>query len=91
MAKPQSASKVRRSYQFIQSHQDQYAVKTMCGLLNVTRSGYYAWLREPISNRAQEDARLLRLIRASFVASHGIYGAPRVFLDLREAGEKCSK
>ena len=91
MSKPQTASKVRRSYQFIQSHQDQYAVKTMCRPLNVTRSGYYAWLREPISNRAQEDARLLRLIRASFVASHGIYGAPRVFLDLREAGETCSK
>ena len=34
---------------------------------------------------------MLRLIRASFTASHGIYGAPRVFLDLREAGETCSK
>ena len=52
---------------------------------------YYAWLQEPVSHRAQEDARLLRLIRASFAASHGIYGAPRVFLDLREAGESCSK
>lgn len=31
------------------------------------------------------------LIRASFAASHGISGAPRVFLDLREAGETCSK
>ena len=38
-----------------------------------------------------KDARLLRLMRASFVASHGVYGAPRVFLDLREAGETCSK
>ena len=44
-----------------------------------------------MSNRAQQDARLLRLIRASFTASHGIYGSPRVFLDLREAGETCSK
>ena len=35
--------------------------------------------------------RLLRLIRASFKASHGIYGSPRVFLDLREGGETCSK
>jgi len=34
---------------------------------------------------------LLRLFRASFNQSHGIYGAPRVFLDLREAGETCSK
>jgi putative transposase len=45
----------------------------------------------PLSARAVEDARLLRLIRASFTASQGIYGAPRVFLDLREAGETCSK
>ncbi len=83
--------RVRRSYEFIKAHQREYNVATMCRLLHVCRSGYYAWLKEPISNRAQEDARLLRLIRASFVASHGIYGAPRIFLDLREAGETCSK
>ena len=63
----------------------------MCRVLGVAPSGYYAWLQQPVSNRAQEDARLLRLIRTSFVASHGIYGAPRVFLDLREVGETCSK
>ena len=63
----------------------------MCRVLEVAPSGYYDWLQQPISNRGKEDARLLRLIRASFVASHGIYGAPRVLLDLREAGETCSK
>ena len=63
----------------------------MCRLLEVAPSGYYAWLQQPVSNRAEEDSRLLRLIRPSFVASHGIYGAPRVFLGLREAGETCSK
>jgi putative transposase len=31
------------------------------------------------------------LIRASFVPSHGIYGSPSVFLDLRKAGETCTK
>lgn len=45
--------------------------------------------RRQLSNRAQDDARLVRLIRASFVASHG-YGAPRVSRDLRQAGEACS-
>jgi putative transposase len=48
-------------------------------------------LKCPPSARAVEDARLLRLIRAAVEASHGIYRAPRVFLDLREAGETWSK
>ena len=81
----------RKIYEFISAHRKSYDVKTMCNALGVTRSGYYAWLQNPTSRRAQEDARLLRLIRASVKASHGVYGSPRVFLDLREAGETCSK
>ncbi len=63
----------------------------MCRELGVAPSGHSQWLRCPRSARAVEDARLLRWIRASFKASRGIFGAPRVFLDLREAGETCSK
>jgi putative transposase len=63
----------------------------MCRVLEVSRSGFYEWLHQPLSNRTREDQRLLRLIRASHAASHGVYGAPRIFLDLREAGETCSK
>jgi putative transposase len=66
-------------------------VQTICRVLEVAPSGHYEWLKQPVSKRAQEHAKLLRLIRASFAASQGIYGAPRVFLDLREAGETCSK
>jgi len=84
-------SKVRRAYEFIKAHRNEYDVTTMCRVLDVARAGYYAWLQEPLSNRDREDARLLRLIRASYKASHGVYGARRVFLDLREAGETCSK
>ena len=91
MSSKRSAGRVRETYRFIEAHQKQYSVEVMCRVLGVARSGYYEWLREPVSKRGQEDARLLRLIRASFNASHGIYGAPRVFLDLREAGETCSK
>jgi putative transposase len=78
-------------YAFINSNKDQFGIRLMCRLLGVAPSGYYAWLLQPLSDRAQEDARLLRLIRASYTASQGIYGAPRLFLDLREAGETCSK
>jgi putative transposase len=86
-----SAGRVRAIYDFIKAHRDEHSVRTMCRLLDVAPSGYYAWLKEPLSTHAQEDARLIRLIRASFVASQGIYGAPRIFLDLREVGETCSK
>jgi putative transposase len=85
------AGRVRTTYEFIRAHRGQYPVQALCRVLGVAPSGYYAWLKQPLSRRAHEDARLLRLIRASFVASQGVYGAPRVFLDLREAGETCSK
>ena len=91
MSTRMSAGRVRKAYQFIEAHRRDYPVQTMCQVLEVAPSGYYEWLHSPLSDRVREDARLLRLIRASFVASHGIYGAPRVFLDLREAGEICSK
>lgn len=48
-------------------------------------------MRNPLSDRALEDQRLLGLIRAASTASHGVYGAPHILLDLREADEPCSK
>ncbi len=86
-----SAGRVRSTYEFIKANRATFSVQVMCRVLGVAPSGYYEWITRPISKRAQEDARLVRLIHASFTASHGIYGAPRVFLDLREAGETCSK
>jgi len=91
MSRKPTVTRVRAVYEFIKTHRQKHSVQAMCRLLGVAPSGYYAWLSQPVSNRTQEDARLLRLIRASFTASGGIYGAPRVFLDLREAGETCSK
>jgi len=63
----------------------------MCRVLRVHRSGYYAWLKNPLSERAIEDRRLLALIKASHEATDGVYGSPRVFKDLREAGETCGR
>ena len=78
-------------YQFINEHRHRWGVKTMCRLLEVARSGFYKWLHKPLSDRAIEDARLLALIKDSYDASSGVYGSPRVFLDLREAGEICGR
>jgi len=78
MSASKTPSKVRRAYKFIEAHSDEYSISAMCRVLGVARAGYYAWLSNPISDRTQEDVRLLRLIRASFSASHGIYESPRV-------------
>ena len=80
MSTKPSAGRVRATYQFIEAHRDEHRVagERLLGARDQPPAGV-------------DDARLLRLIRASFVASHGVYGAPRVFLDLREAGETCSK
>jgi putative transposase len=48
-----------------------------------------AWLRNPLSDRAREDQRLLERIRSFYIASDGVYGSPRIFKDLREEGERC--
>jgi len=90
MSKRTRTGEIRSAYEFIKAHTREHDVRTMCRVLMVAPSGYYAWLQEPVSNRAQDDTRLLRLIRASFTASHGIYGAPQVFLDLRERGKRAA-
>ena len=59
-------------------------------MLKVHFSGFYAWLERPLSDRAIEDQRLLKLIRESYIASGATYGSPWIHRDLREAGEVCS-
>ena len=77
MSKKPETSAVRRKYEFIKSNQKEHSVQRMCLFLDVAPSGYYAWLIRPVSDRARQNRCLLGLIRASFNASHGVYGAPK--------------
>jgi putative transposase len=77
-------------YAFILDHQQQFSVLAMCRVLKLNRSGFYAWLKQPLSIRAIEDNRLLKRIKEFYVASGGTYGSPWIHRDLREAGELCS-
>lgn len=58
----------------------------MCRVLEVSRSGYYAWLKRPPSKRTQEDTRLTTRIRELHTRSKGTYGAPRIHADLAAEG-----
>ena len=70
----------------MQAHQIEFRLTCMCRVLKVHRSGYYAWLREPLSPRAKANEKLTNQIREFYDQSMGIYGSPRIFCDLEEAG-----
>ena len=63
-------------------HQAEHRVATMCRVLGVSTSGYYAWRSRPQSVRAGEDAVLRQRIEEIHAASQGTYGAPRVHAEL---------
>ncbi len=62
----------------------------MCRIFRLHPSGFYAWLEKPLSKRAIEDQRLLKLIKGFYIASGATYGSPWIHRDLRESGETCS-
>jgi putative transposase len=68
-----------------------HKVATMCRVLEVSTSGYYAWRERTASKRAREDAVLLRQIRTAHAASDGTYGAPRVHAELVAVGVKVGR
>lgn len=72
-------------------HHGQFRLSSMCRVLRVQRSGYYAWKARPKSVRSLADETLLVNIKQSFENSHGIYGSPRVHRDLREDGVLCGE
>lgn len=69
-------------FRFIQQHSRRFGVRSLCQLLAVSSSGYYAWRKRLPSKRAREDRVLLALIRAAFEASRRIYGYRKVFATL---------
>lgn len=58
----------------------------MCKVLEVYRSGYYAWLKRPESNRKKRRLELKRHIHEIFLASRRLYGSPKITRMLREKG-----
>ena len=66
-------------------------VRAFCRVLNVSASGYYAWLHRPPSQRAARNAMLTASIREAHKLSDGTYGMPRVRAELQEAGHRVSR
>ena len=78
-------------FPFIAAEKAHHALPTLCRVLQVSRSGFYAWQQRPLSRRAQRDVQLRVRIRAFHASSHGRYGSLRIWKDLVEAGEAISR
>lgn len=80
-------------FAWIDQHGRAFKVSVMCSVLEVSRSGYYAWRKrraQPKSESRQRREELVQRIRAAHGESRGIYGSPRVHAELKAQGRQVS-
>ena len=73
-------------FTFIAARKAEHDVSTLCRVLRVGRSGYYAWLERDESEHSKADRRLAVEVRAVFAEKKKRYGSPRVYRELRTKG-----
>jgi transposase InsO family protein len=78
-------------YAVITAHRTEYPITLMCGVLSVSRAGYYAAQQRPPCARAVADEALLATITDTFTRCHRRYGAPRIHRALRARGTRVGK
>jgi len=72
-----------RRQRFVRDHERDYETKRLCELMEISRSGYYAWRDRAPSEREQRDCELTEVITEIHERSRRTYGAPRVHGELR--------
>ena len=76
-------------FAFIAKHRSIWPVAWLCEALDVSRSGFFAWLNRSPSVRSRYDEKLLAAIDRSFRSSDRTYGARRVWHDVLAEGLTC--
>lgn len=76
-------------YQFIATHRQEFKITVMCRVLDVSRSGYYAWRNRPTSARKMADQHLTEQIEVIHQKSRRTYGSRRIQKELADQGIKC--
>jgi putative transposase len=75
----------------MRDHQQRFCMRSMCRVLGVHPSGYYAWGQAPLSARARDDWRLSSLVKRYWLERGGVYGYRKGHDDLCAQGETCGK
>lgn len=77
-------------YRRIEELSNEHDVRDLCELLEVTRSGYYAWRQRTQTARQVSNRMLAQEIKRLFEANRGRYGSPRITEALRRCGQKAN-
>lgn len=75
----------------MEENRKKYPMWLMCKVLQVSRAGYYHWIKRITSCRYLEDQRLLEIISYHYNRSRGTYGLPRIYAAIRKDGLKVNK
>src|SRR3954451_3593958 len=78
-------------YRFVAAERATFPVRTLCRIVGVAVSGFYAWLRRGPGRRRRDDRRVSERIAAIFEASRRTYGSPRVHAELRAEGVRVGR
>ena len=80
-------------FAFVSAEQANHAVSTLCRVVGVSVSGFYAWLQAipVVQHRAEADAALRGHIGRIFAARRQVYGSPRIHAELRREGRRHSR
>ena len=78
-------------YQFMQKNNKEFTIERMSKVFNVSRSGYYNFLKATPSDREKANERLLIKIKDIYQESRSIYGSPRIHAELIAQGGSCSR
>jgi putative transposase len=68
----------------VKANQASYPVRVMCRVLKISKSGFYAWVHRPMSDRARTDIALTAKIHAIHRRSREAYGAPMIHAELAD-------
>lgn len=78
-------------YQFMNTHSSEFRLEKMSQTLKVSRSGFYIWKNREASKTKLSNEELLKKIKDVYDDNEGIYGSPRIAIELNANGTKCSK
>jgi len=78
-------------FNFMNDHASKYPVEMMAKILCVSKAGYYKHANKKEPEIKQENRKLLAKIKEIFKRKRNVYGSPRICIELKKEGEKCSR